>query len=317
MKLTVEPHPVLAICLNPAWQKTLIFKHLTYGDVNRASQVKECGGGKGVNVVRVFKNLGLPVALAGFAGGETGRKLKEEIVSSGARALIVDTVGVTRCCMTVISQDDSKVSELIEPSCTIDKSEQRQLKEMIESGIKDFGAVVFSGTVANGISPEYCAELAGIARESGVPFILDAFKGILPMLEKGVTMLKINSFELSQLSEGEGTGERAAKLLAQYPNVEWLAVTDGSAPAMLFTRGSSWKITVPRLPKIFNTIGAGDCCAAIMTRRISEGIAKDDYPKAFAEALACASASCMTDIPSVFNTADAEEILKNTTIQKI
>jgi len=317
MKLTVEPRPVLAVCLNPAWQKTLIFKHLTYGDVNRASQVKECGGGKGVNVVRVFKNLGLPVALAGFAGGETGRKLKEEISASGARALIVDTVGVTRCCMTVVSQDDSKVSELIEPSCTIEPGEQKALKSMIESEIRDFGAVVFSGTVANGISPEYCAELAGIARDNGVPFVLDAFKGILPMLERGVTMLKINAFELSQLSEGDGAGERAAKLMARYPLMECLAVTDGSEPAMLFTRGATWKITVPRLPKVFNTIGAGDCCAAIMTRRISEGISKDEYPQAFAEALACASASCLTDTPSVFNTADAEEILKNTTIQKL
>ena len=317
MKLTVEPRPVLAICLNPAWQKTLIFKHLTYGDVNRASEVKECGGGKGVNVVRVFKNLGLPVALAGFAGGETGRKLKEEIAASGARPLIVDTIGATRCCITVISLDDSKVSELIEPSCTIDASEQQALKAMIESEMSGFGAVVFSGTVANGISSEYCAELAGIARENGVPFVLDAFKGIQPMLERGVTMLKINTFELSQLSEGEGTGERAAKLMARYPLMESLAVTDGSDPAMLFTRGATWRITVPRLPKIVSAIGAGDCCAAIMTRRISEGISKDDYPQAFAEALACASASCMTDTPSVFDATAAEEILKQTTIKKL
>ncbi len=317
MKLTVEPRPVLAVCLNPAWQKTLIFKHLSYGDVSRASQVKECGGGKGVNVVRVFKNLGLPIVLAGFAGGETGRKLKGEIVASGARPLIVDTEGVTRCCITVISLDDSKVSELIEPSCTVSESEQQALKSMVESSIGDFGAVVFSGTVANGISPEYCAELAGIARRNGVPFILDAFKGILPMLETGVTLLKINSFELSQLAEGADTVERAAKLMAKYPLVEGLAVTDGSDPAMLFAKDAVWRISVPRLPKVVSAIGAGDCCAAIMTRRISEGIAKDDYPQAFAEALACASASCMTDTPSVFDTADAEEILKQTTIQKI
>ena len=317
MKLTVEPRPVLAVCLNPAWQKTLIFKHLAYGDVSRASQVKECGGGKGVNVVRVFKNLGLPVALAGFAGGETGRKMKTEIVESGAGALIVDTVGVTRCCITVISLDDSKVSELIEPSCTITDSEQAELKAMISAAIKDFGAVVFSGTVANGISPEYCAELAAIARQNGVPFILDAFKGILPMLETGVTLLKINTFELSQLADGADTQERAARLLERYPLVEGLAVTDGAAPAMLFTRDATWKVTVPRLPRVVSAIGAGDCCAAIMTRRISEGIAKDEYPQAFAEALACASASCMTDTPSVFNTADAEEILKQTTIQKL
>ena len=317
MKLTVEPRPVLAVCLNPAWQKTLIFKHLSYGDVSRASEVKECGGGKGVNVVRVFKNLGLPVALAGFAGGDTGRKMKEEIVASGARALIVDTVGITRCCMTVISLDDSKVSELIEPSCTIEEGEQKALEAMIRESITDFGAVVFSGTVANGISPEYCAGLAKIARDNGVPFILDAFKGIIPMLKSGVTLLKINTFELSQLADGNNVAERAANLMRQYPLIESLAVTDGAAPAMIFADGSAWRITVPKLAKTVNTIGAGDCCAAIMTRRISEGIAKDEFPQAFAEALACASASCLTDTPSVFDTAEAEALLKQTTIQKI
>lgn len=317
MKLTMEPRPVLAICLNPAWTKRLIFEHLSYGDVNRAAQVKECGGGKGVNVVRVFRMLGLPITLASFAGGETGRRMREEICSSGAGELIVDTVGVTRTCITTISLDDSKVSELIEPSCTISAEEQQELADLVASNMSGFGAVVFSGSVASGISPEYCANLVKIANDSGVSFVLDACKNIERMLEAGVTLLKINVSELAQLADGDDTPSRASKLMSLYPKLKRLAVTDGAEPAMLFIGNDAWRISVPHLDKVCSPIGAGDCATAIFARRISEGIGDGEYSQAFAEALACASASCLTDEPSIFNTSDAEAILKNTIIQKL
>ena len=60
MELHLEPKPVLAVCPNPAWQKTLCFEHYRAGEVNRASRVQENGGGKGVNLARVLQSLGFP-----------------------------------------------------------------------------------------------------------------------------------------------------------------------------------------------------------------------------------------------------------------
>ncbi|MBR4675328.1 MAG: hypothetical protein IKP00_12750 [Victivallales bacterium] len=332
MKLNTEPKPVLAICLNPAWQKTLLFKKVTHGQVNRAYLVKQCGGGKGVNVVRVFRMLGLPIALAGFAGGDTGEKLKGEIVGSGAFSLIVDTASATRCCTTVISEENAEVTELIEPSGNVSDAEQEALLTLIKSRISEFGAVVCSGTVPPGVPSSFYASVAEAAIRQGIPFVLDAVNNIEPTLEAGtgvttasspsnvptttgtwgagVILLKINASELRQIAGIEALSEAANALLTRYPRLGALAVTDGAAPAWLFTRGSSHKITIPPLPHVVSAIGGGDCTAAILTRRLAEGLKKNDLADAFAEALSCASASCLTDTPSLFEPSVAEDIRK-------
>jgi fructose-1-phosphate kinase PfkB-like protein len=336
MKLNTEPKPVLAICLNPAWQKTLLFKKVNHGQVNRAYLVKQCGGGKGVNVVRVFRMLGLPIALAGFAGGDTGEKLKGEIIGSGAFSLIVDTASVTRCCTTVISEENGEVTELIEPSGSVSDAEQEALLRLIKERISEFGAVVCSGTVPPGVPPTFYASVAEAAIQQGIPFVLDAVNNIEPTLNAGMgvatapslsgvatapslsnaqfgagaIVLKINASELRQIAGLASLPEAANALLSRHPRLGALAVTDGAAPAWLFARGSSYKITLPPLPHVVSAIGGGDCTAAILTRRLAEGLKESELADAFAEVLSCASASCLTDTPSLFDPAVAEEIRK-------
>lgn len=314
MKLNPEPKPVLALCLNPAWQKTLIFRKVNHGEVNRALEAKQCGGGKGVNVVRVFRMLGLPIALAGFAGGDTGAKLKEEITGSGAISLIVETAVATRCCTTVISQENSEVTELIEPSGAVSEAEQRSLLQIIQEQMSQFGAVVCSGTVPPGVTPDFYASVAEAASKAGIPLVLDAVNQIAPTLEAGVSLLKINASELRQIAKRESLAEAAATLLGDFSRLNALAVTDGADPAWLFTRHGTHKITIPRLPRIVSAIGGGDCTTAIVTRRLAEGVSPMELPDAFAEALACASASCLTDTPSLFDPKEAEKILGDITI---
>lgn len=69
MELCMQNGAVLALCPNTAWQKTLLFEKLQLNAVNRAAAVKQTGGGKGVNVLRVLRRLGVPASIAGFVGG--------------------------------------------------------------------------------------------------------------------------------------------------------------------------------------------------------------------------------------------------------
>lgn len=317
MKLTTEPKCVLAICLNPAWQKTLIFSHFTPGEVNRAREKRECGGGKGTNVVRVFRNLGLPICLAGFSGGENGRKLEGELRNSGAAVMLEQVAAETRCCITLISEDDAQVSELIEPAGAITEAESASLLKRICGSVSDFGAVVCSGSVPPGIAPSFSAEVAASCARAGVPFILDAVKDITPTLQNGVTLLKINASELRQITDRKDLKEAGRVLLESYPKLENLAVTDGPYPAWTFSRTATHRITLPPLPKIVSPIGGGDCATAVMTRRIAEEPNTYNLTQSFAEACACSSASCLTDTPSLFRPQEAQEILARTKIEEM
>lgn len=319
MQLSMEPHPVLAVSLNSAWQKTLNFGKLTCGAVNRAQSCHEAGGGKGVNVARVFRQLGLPVAVAAFAGGHPGECLRREFAETGVTDLTVSSAGVTRCCYTVIDRERGEATELIEPSAPIAPAEVEELRSLLLPKLSGFGAVALCGTLPPGVPSDIYAELAAGANAAAVPVVLDAVRDIDATLAAGVTLLKINAGELAQLGTGATVPEQAADLLARFPHVAWLAVTDGPNPAWLLqARGDAWRISVPRLERIVSPIGGGDCATAIMTRRLAEG-ARDglQVAQAFAEALACASASCLTDTPSLFDPAVAAELLAKTTITPV
>lgn len=307
MELHMEGGPVLAVCPNTAWQKTLTFENLQPGAVNRAESVRECGGGKGINVARVLRNLGFPVTVAGFAGGDTGKLLKEELLQSGAGDLTLSCRNATRCCYTIIDKASGLASELIEPSPEIAQNEVQELLKVLEAHMPEFSAVCLSGTLPPGVTAEFYAQIAAMARQARIPVLLDAFRDVKATLAVGVHMLKINAGELRELSGETDLSNAAQKILSAWP-VTWLAVTDGAEAAWLFNATQAWRFVIPALPQIVSPIGAGDCASAILVRRLAERPDPEKMPACFAEALACASASCLTPYPSAFDPADAEKI---------
>jgi len=307
MELQMASGPMLAVCPNPAWQKTLIFQKLQPGAVNRACCVSECGGGKGINVARVLRNLGFPVAVAGFIGGDPGRHLYEELQQSGAGDFTVACQNPTRCCYTIVDNATAQATELIEPSGLIAPAEVAAQLNLLRAHISEFSAVCLSGTLPPGVAPKFYAQIAALARSAGIPVLLDAYRDIAQTLAEGICMLKINAGELRTLSGKKELRCGAEQILSSFP-LSWLAVTDGAATAWLFNRQESWRFTIPLLAKVVSPIGAGDCAAAILLRRLTEKPAAEKMPAFFAEALACASASCLTAFPSVFHPEEAEKI---------
>ena len=348
MHLNLEPKPILSVCLNAAWQKTLTFSKVTSGAVNRARESHDAGGGKGVNVARVLRLLNFPVALASFTGGTTGDCLKAELRANGVEDLTVPSQGRTRCCYTIIDETSGNATELIEPSAKILPEEANAMRRMLLTQLPRFSAVALCGSLPPGVSSEIYADVVSMCRRLGIPAILDAVADIGSTLEAGPSLVKINADELAQLTavldnskqqtannrnseqntqttdiSGQGCHAKdipshAQLLLARYPLVRWLAVTDGAAPAWLFQNGNThWKFTMPAIQDIVSPIGGGDCATAVMTRRFAENCDECDMPQAFAEALACASASCLTDTPSVFSPVQAQEILSQITVSRL
>lgn len=153
----------------------------------------------------------------------------------------------------------------------------------------------------------FYTQIAALARSAGIPVLLDAYRDIEQTLAEGIYMLKINAGELRALSGENDLCSGAKKILSGFP-LSWLGVTDGAATAWLFNRQESWRFTIPLLAKVVSPIGAGDCAAAILLHRLAEKPAAEKMPGFFAEALACASASCLTAFPSVFQAEEAEKI---------
>jgi tagatose 6-phosphate kinase len=74
---------ILTVALNAALDVTYKVPALRPGVSHRVTEVTERAGGKGLNVARVLAALGHDVTVTGFAGGATGRSLRDRLAGTG------------------------------------------------------------------------------------------------------------------------------------------------------------------------------------------------------------------------------------------
>jgi len=132
--------------------------------------------------------------------------------------------------------------------------------------------------------------VAKSAKKHRIPVLLDAFKDIQPVIETGVDILKINVEELKKLTGCDSLENGIEYCFSHYP-VKIAAITAGSENAYLATPDKLWEYRLPAIDQVRNPLGAGDTASAVL---FSEYITGTALPEAFANALAAASASCLT-----------------------
>lgn len=323
---------LLAVGLNPALQKTLVFDRWERGQVNRAGEILVSVGGKGQQFARAASHL-IPgmVTVAQFLGGENGERLGRMLQQAQVNQITVATTGETRCCTTVIDQAAGDATELIEPSARILPSEVEQLLSrclrMLESG--EISGLALCGTYPPGVDEQFYVTLAH--SKGKALLLLDSYRGIAPTLATGqVDILKVNADELRSLArmshdsccagtaETEGSIPELARCVFAAHPLRWLAITSGPHTAWLFECPSvgsaacqvgTWRFYEYRLPTVagvVNPIGAGDTVGAIFLAQLAAGAPAHT---AYACGLAAGSASCRQLSGADFTKEDLHDIL--------
>lgn len=321
--MTAPPHAsshpppgILVVGLNAAWQRVLEFDQLHIGEVNRARKASECYAGKGANVARALRRIGREEAiLAQFAAGTVGERILDALNAEGVRHRTVRTPGETRVCTTVLDHaGKGRVTELIDPSPTVPAAAVCELRNALreEPGLA-CSATALCGTWPPGADASlYCAA-AEVGRRNGF-VLLDAWKGITPVLEQGVDILKVNAQELRTLAGREPLHDAARHCLDAYSLVA-VAVTDGAGAAYVFGRKCAYRYTLPTLAaeQVKNPIGAGDVVTAGLLHALTSAFADEGRPRAslrptldgiadaFGLALAWGTASCLELLPAHFD----------------
>ena len=70
---------IVTVTLNAAIDRTLTVPNFQRGQRHRASDGVTLAGGKGINVARALKALGIPVVATGLIGGSTGTRIVEQL----------------------------------------------------------------------------------------------------------------------------------------------------------------------------------------------------------------------------------------------
>jgi 1-phosphofructokinase/tagatose 6-phosphate kinase len=155
---------IVTVTLNAAVDRTLLVPNFQVGRRHRASSGFLSAGGKGINVARALKRLGVPVVCTGLAGGRNGTLLVEELTQEGILNDFVRIRGESRTSTAVLDPTSNVYTEMNEWGPEVADDELETLREKLAYLTQGAEFVVFAGSLPRGVDQAFYGE---IIRESG------------------------------------------------------------------------------------------------------------------------------------------------------
>lgn len=275
----------------PALQRTLEYKTFRPGEVNRARTVSLSVGGKATNTSRVLAALGADPLMISFIGGATGETTQAIIDAEGWPCDWIETDAETRVCQTLLSDDNSPCTELVEDSAPLTPREWKNYIQAFQRNVSDENPVIFSGNIPKHAPQDIYAKLLSLCDADHV-LIDTSGDALLAALKHRPALVKINAEELSNTLKESGTTEELAHELIDR-GAQAVGITAGKGSALLVTPNETTYYRIPTIDAV-NPIGSGDSVSAGTVYAWSQGA---PLKEAFAFGLACGTSNAMNREP--------------------
>ncbi|MEU9475650.1 1-phosphofructokinase family hexose kinase [Streptomyces sp. NPDC048191] len=301
---------ILTVTLNTALDLTYRVRSLRPHASHRVSDVVERPGGKGVNVARVLAALGHEVTVTGFAGGGTGREVRERLSDTpGLTDALVPVAGATRRTVAVVDEQSGDTTQLNEPGPQIAPGEWGAFLDRYDELLPSASAVALCGSLPPGVPVGAYANLVRAARTAGVPVLLDTSG---EPLRRGVAarpdLIKPNADELAELT-GSHEPLRATQD-ARRRGAHAVVASLGAEGLLAVTPEGRWHATPPT--RIHgNPTGAGDSAVAGLLSGLVEQL---PWPDRLARAVALSAATVRAPAAGEFDPAVYEELRGRVTV---
>lgn len=282
---------IYTVTLNPSIDYIVRLDEVAIGQVNRMTSDDTFAGGKGINVSRVLKRLGLENTATGFVGGFTGKFITDSLEAEEIASNFVQVEEDTRINVKIKADAETEINGT---GPFVSDEKLAELK-MILAGLTSDDTVVFAGSSAKNLGNAIYKDLIGLARETGAQVVCD-FEGqtLLDSLAFEPLLVKPNNHELGaifgvELENLEDIESYAQKLLEQgTQNVIISMAGDG---ALLVTKDGSY-FAKPIKGQVKNSVGAGDSMVAGFTGEFTRS---GDALAAFKWGVACGTATTFSD----------------------
>ncbi len=247
--------------LNLSVDKTALVPSFEKGSIFRLGNTITLPGGKGVNVARALRSLGVESPVAGFASGYNGRWIAESLKKEGFRAFIQrHSAGESRVCYTIV---DSRglTTDLNEEGPAVPAAAQAAFLKKFSALASRFRTAAICGRVSAGLKKGFYTSLVRLAAARGCFTVFDTSGPALSeALSAGAEGIKINRYEFAELSGGAFTPSRVAAFFRGNSGrgLKTLIVTGGDGPTYAASPFGLWRIKPPRLRGLKSAVGAGD-----------------------------------------------------------
>src|SRR6185503_17883633 len=165
---------VVTVTMNAAIDRTLTVPNFQRGQRHRASAGLTLAGGKGINIARALKQLGVPVVATGLAGGRTGTRIVEELTAEAILNDFVRIVDDSRTSTAVVDPMTGTYTEINEWGPHVSADELSILMDKLRYLSRGADYVVFSGSLPRGVDDAFYGEAIRELNRRGVQTVLDS-----------------------------------------------------------------------------------------------------------------------------------------------
>lgn len=289
---------LVSVTLNPCVDHALFVEKFAVGDTNRVMRVEKDAGGKGVNVSRVYAELGGDTAATGFLGGPTAGTIRHVLELEGVEDAFVEIAGETRTNFSIEDNSGTPPTTLNSKGPDILPTEWEKLLVDCKELARGARWAALGGSLPPGVPDDAFKILGELFHEAGVRVILDAdgFAQKHGMLASP-DFIKPNAAEASRLLGVpiESDLEAVEAVLNLHQRIgggtKIAVISRGSSGAVMATEGGVWVGRSPKVPTT-STIGSGDSMIAGILWGIDTGKPSE---VALRWGLAAGAATAMTD----------------------
>ena len=282
---------IYTVTLNPSIDYIVRLDKVNVGSVNRMESDDKFAGGKGINVSRVLKRLGIDNTATGFIGGFTGKFITDTLENEAIATNFVQVLEDTRINVKIKADAETEINGT---GPTVLPEQLAELKEIL-SGLSEQDTVVFAGSSNKNLGNIVYKELIRLTRQTGAQVVCD-FEGqtLIDSLEFQPLLVKPNNHELGdifgvKLEKLDEIEKYAREILAK--GAQHVIISMAGDGALLVTKdGAYFAKSIKGIVK--NSVGAGDSMVAGFT---GEFVRSGNPVEAFKWGAACGTATTFSD----------------------
>jgi len=260
---------IVTVTLNAAVDRSLTVPNFQRGQRHRASAGLTLAGGKGINVARALKLLGVPVVATGFVGGAAGTRIVEELTRESVLNDFVRIEDESRTSTAVIDPAGGTYTEINEWGPSVSEEELGILHEKLMYLTQGAEVVVFAGSLPRNVADEFYAEATRDLARRHIPTVLDSEGEPLRLgIEAEPFLVSPNQREAEALVGQEFHDEEDFRLalerIAELGARNVLITTEAGCVARLREDREEprfFRAVAPRLEAV-SVVGAGDVLLA-------------------------------------------------------
>lgn len=308
---------IFTVTLNPAVDRELTVDDIAFDTVLRATNWQVDCGGKGFNVARMLKSLGVASTALGFAAGKTGELLNTRLQEAGIETDFVWVNGETRTNVSIVSSGNGRYVKVNEPGPTIAEDDIIRLRDTIKSRVHPGDWWVLAGSLPPGVRADFYGELIGIIHAAGANVFLDTSNQALSTSCTARPLLvKPNAEEAHELTglpvdTPREIAEAGKAICRMGPGN--VIVSLGKDGALLVAGEDVWQAASPKIQEK-NPIGAGDSMVAGIVWGLSEGT---ELTEALRRGIACGAATASRSGTTVGSREQVENLLQQVQLEKL